>query len=780
MKRLYTTLAFFIAIAYTTMAQVYNQINEDGTITSPGMPVRNNGRSDSIQSQHKEIPRGLKMWTVDDRFGDRVHIKPDTMSYMFMNTIFTSGLRGEYNTLGNLGSPRINRIFIDRGEQEQFIFTKPYDYFITPVSQYGFTNTLSPITVLDYNTCGNHTNGEDHFKAMFAVNAGKRIGVGFNFNYIYGRGYYSSQSTSHFNYSMHGSYMGDRYQAHLLFQTNHEKVAENGGITNDEYITHPENFNETFRENEIPTVFEQNWNRNDNTHLFLTHHYSFGFSRKVPMTDDEIEAKKFAIESEKENAASDAKEEARRKAKREGRKFDEEVYDKKPTYSGRPDHAKIAGDEPYNIINNADTTANRRIAVKGKAAADSLLAKEKADKEKDMWMKTEYVPVTSFIHTLKFDTYKRIYQAYETPESFYKDTYYNLGKFTGDSIQDNTKHYSIKNTFAIALLEGFNKWAKAGLKVFATSDLRHFELPDSLGGTMKYNEHNLSVGGQLSKTEGSLLHYNITGELWLTGKDAGQLKIDATGDLNFRLFGDTIQLAARGFFHRLNQGFYYRHYHSKHLWWDNDHLSKTMHTRIEGLFSLQKTRTRLRFAYDNIQDYTYFGQSYAITEDFSRTGNTVAVRQDNSNISLITASLAQDFKLGPLHWDNVITYQKSTNDEVLAVPALNVYTNLYLRFRIAKVLDVDLGADARYFTKYYAPDYSPALGQYTVQEGQNKVKVGNFPVVNAYANFNLKHTRFFVMMSHVNSTGTEGAFLVPHYPINGRIFRFGLSWNFFN
>jgi hypothetical protein len=116
------------------------------------------------------------------------------------------------------------------------------------------------------------------------------------------------------------------------------------------------------------------------------------------------------------------------------------------------------------------------------------------------------------------------------------------------------------------------------------------------------------------------------------------------------------------------------------------------------------------------------------------------------------------------------------------VPALNIYTNLYLNFRIARVLRCDLGADLRYFTKYYAPDYCPSLGQFTVQENEeSRVELGNYPIVNVYANLHLKHTRFFVMMSHVNAgTGKTNYFLTPHYPLNERILRFGVSWNFFN
>ena len=758
-------------------AQDFNQLTDNGSFTSSN--TNSTSRRDSLQHKDQEVPKGLKVWTVDERFGERIAAEPDTMPHMYMNSIFTEGLRGEYNTLGNLGSARINRIFIDRDENEQFIFTQPYDYFITPVDKFHFTNTLSPITNISYNTCGNRTNGEDHFKALFGVNAGKRLGVGFKFDYIYGRGYYQNQSTSHFNYSMYGSYLGERYQAHLLLSTNHEKVAENGGITDDQYITHPESFEDNFRNDEIPTVLQENWNRNDNQHIFFSHRYSFGFRRKVKMTEDEIKAKKFAMESQKENAAKKAKEEARKKAEKEGREFDEDEFDEQKTFSGRPDDAVIAGNEPADTVK----TSGDRISV-DKAAADSLLAasarQDSIAQEDTMWMKDEYVPVTSFIHTLKFDNYKRIYQAYDTPEGYYANTFPVNEKFTGDSIYDRTTHYSLKNTFGVALLEGFNKWAKAGLRAFITSDLRHFTLPDSVGGRTSYNEHNLSVGGQLLKAQGKTLHYDVTAEAWLLGEDAGQLKIDGKADLNFRLFKDTVTLAANAYFHRLNPTFYYRHYHSKHFWWDNDGLDQEMRTHIEGAFSLKRTRTRLRVAYDNLQNYTYFAQSYNITEDFGRSGNTVSVRQSGKNISLLTLQLAQNFRLGPLYWENVVTYQKSSDENVLPVPMLNVYTNLYLHFKVAKVLTIDLGADARFFTKYKALDYSPALGQFTVQDnGAANVETGNYPIVNAYANMHLKHTRFFVMMSHVNAS-SGNSFLVPHYPINGRIFRFGVSWNFFN
>ena len=778
-KNIFSSLLFCAATLPVAAQNDFNY-NED----SQFRPQTNRKVNTDSLGSDKEIPKGIKVWTVDERFGDTKAAVVDTLQHMYMNSTFTEGLRGEYNTLGNMGTARLNRIFIDRrNTQGNFIFTEPYDYIVNPVSDFHFTNTYSPITNITLNSCGDKVTGEDDFKAMFAVNANKRLGAGFRFDYKYGRGYYNAQSTSHFKYTMWASYLGDRYQAHFLFSTNHEKMTENGGITNDDYIKHPEIYTESFATNEIPTVLEQNWNRLDNQHIFFTHRYNVGFSRKVKMTEEEIKAKKFAMASKKENAEENAKEEARKKAKEQGKKFDEKAYDKQQgaKFSGRPDGAKIAGDEPAKDSAAKDIrNDSTRIAVNGKAAADSLLAVQKKNAEDSLFYKSEYVPVTSFIHTVKFDNYRRIYEAYQTPADYYLKEYYDAGRLTGDSIYDQTKHWHVKNTFAIAMLEGFNKWAKAGLKAFASYDLRHYELPTMEGGFEKYNEHALSVGGQLSKQEGKTLHYNAVAEIGLTGVDAGTLAIDGNVDVNIPFLGDTLQVRGDAFFHRETPSFYYRNYHARHLWWEND-LDKTIHTRIMGTLSFPKTRTKLRVAVDEIKNYTYFSQSYDITEKGLRTGVMVTPMQESGGINLLTAQLEQNFRLGILNWENQFTYQHSSKESVLPVPAFNAYTNLYIKFKVVKVLNVDLGADMRYFTSYEAPDYSPYMGQYTVQgNGENNVKIGNYPIVNVYANVHIKHTRFFVMMSHINAgQGDKNYFFAPHYPMNERVFRIGVSWNFF-
>ena len=781
--------SFFVMLlawlSATVTAQIYNQMDESGQITQIDETANRNFNKHNKDTSHvnKEIPKGLYVWTIDRKFGDMTPAKPDTMPHLFMNTVFNTGLYGEYNTTGNNYTARQSRIVMDRPLTEQFIFTQPYSHMMKQPDNFLFTNTLSPITNISYDNCGNKTNGEDHIDALFAVNAGKRLGFGFDLNYSYARGYYASQSASHFGATLFASYLGDRYKMHAFFSTYHQKVAENGGITDDNYITHPESFDDSYSENEIPTVLNSNWNRNDNTHFFLTHRYSLGFFRQVKMTEAELNARRFAAASKKDNAEKKGKKDGDAAETGAGRGRNTPVVQPQ----GRPDNARIVGDEPEADHSQKDTA---RIEVASQAVMDSILAAKALQDSIDATMKREFVPVTSFVHTLDLNKYDRIYQAYYSPENYYANTYYNYSNglsYGGDSIYDQTRHLSVKNTFAVAMLEGFNKYAKAGLKVFASHEYRRFEMPNLVDGEAMrsalatWNEHNVSVGGQIVKTQGRTLHYNLQAETWIAGEDFGQLKVDFSTDLNFRLWGDTVTLAAKAYFYRLVPTFYQRNYHSKHLWWDNGNLNSETRTRIEGLFTYRRTNTSLRVAIEEIQNYTYFGMSYDATTT-GRTNMTAGVGQFSGNINLLTAQLRQNFRLGILNWENILTFQNSNQQDILPVPALNVFTNLYLKFRIVNELAVELGADAYFFTKYYAPDFAPQINQFAVQQNAaSRVKIGGYPFVDAYVNMHLKHTRFFIMFSHANAgNGDRMYFLTPHYAQNSRVFRMGLSWNFFN
>ena len=453
--------------------------------------------------------------------------------------------------------------------------------------------------------------------------------------------------------------------------------------------------------------------------------------------------------------------------------------------TGRPDNAKIAGTEPV-IPKDSLAVDTTRIKVDSKAKADSLLAEQAKTDSLEALMKREFVPVSSFIHTLELGNYEHIHQSYQTPANYYASTYYTINQegYPGDSIYDQHQHFDLKNTLAIALMEGFNKYAQAGLKAFATHELRRFDMPvidsNGKGALGRWTEHHVSLGGQVKKTQGHTLHYDVQAEAWVAGEDAGQLKIDGRGDLNFPLFGDTVRLQAKAYFYRLAPTFYQRRYHSKHLWWENS-FDKETRTRVEGTFTYEKTKTSIRIAVEEIQNYTYLGMSYTRSNDLV-TGLTAGFRQESGNINIMTAQIDQQLNAGPLHWDNIVTYQTSSNSSAIPLPTINVFSNLYFKFKVAKVLSVELGGSATWFTKYKASDYCPALNSFAVQEnGGSQIELGNFPFVDVYANMHLKHARFFLMMSNVAGASLNRmTFLAPHYPINNSILHFGVSWNFFN
>ena len=796
MKRLIPCLLLLCCMTLAVQAQSYNQLDDNGNYSQRNEYGNNgnfNPNSNDTTSNNKEVPYGVRSWTVDRRFGDIIPAEMDTLHHLYQNTIYNTGLYGQYNTIGNNYTARLSRIFIDRPQTSEFFFTDAYDYTTKEPDEFLFLNTLSPYTNISYDNCGDKQSGEDHIGAKFGVNATKNLGLGFDLDYHYGMGYFANQSTAHFRSSFYGYYTGDKYQMHFLASLYHRKASENGGIVNDEYITHPEAQSDQYTEDEIPTVLSQNWNRNNSQHIFFSHRYNIGFYKRVAMTDDEIKAREFAEKSAQQNEAAKNKKNQQRLQDRKGGK-----NDSAQSPMGRPSDAKVMGNEPEREkIDFANDTT--RIKVEAERMDSLLKARAQIEKDTidddDANTKKVYVPVTSLIHTVDISNHNRIYQAYATPKyttttsKYYADTFYNMNDenaYRGDSIYDKTNFLSVKNTVALALLEGFNKYMKAGLKAFISHEYRRYQMPDLSGDSTAYYmgkwvENDVYAGGQISKTQGNTLHFNLSAEFGLTGSVAGEVLADFNTDLNFRLFGDTVTLAANAYFYRNTPAFFQEQYHSKHIWWDQDLDSETR-THVEGIFSYQKTDTKLRVAIDEIQNYTYFGMKYALDKNLNRTGLTGGVFQESGNINVLTAQLMQNFRLGPLNWENVVTYQNSSNKEVLPLPTLNVFSNLFLKFKIARVLNVELGGCVTYFTKYEAPDYLPMLNQFAIQQNpDSRVELGGYPFVDVYANMQLKRARFFIAMSHVNAgSGTKMQFLTPHYPMNNRTFRMGVSLTFIN
>ena len=657
---------------------------------------------DTTGVEIESLPPKVFMWKISEKLGDRTIIPVDTTGLNFQNTNLVEGMYGHYNYLGNLGSPRLSRLFFERKPQVAPFFIAPFSSFYVRPDQMRFTNSNIPFSNLTYYKAGNKVNGEERFKSYFSVNVNKRLALGFNIDYLYGRGYYANQSTAHFNAGVFASYIGEKYQMQAIYNNFFLKMNENGGIADDQYITRPENMAEGKKEYEsinIPVRMDQTSNRNHNFYAYLTHRYRLGFQRKTVTV--------------------------------------------KETTSNK---AQLA---------TADNNTTATIDSLPPAAKDTIITQE-------------FVPVTSFIHTLKVERSSHRFTSGSEAEDLYANTYYQSGMSN-----DSTVAISVKNTFGIALLEGFNKYAKAGLTAYISHTLNRYDLMGNWEqqdprARMRYTEQEIFVGGELAKRQGKTLHYKVNGEVGILKEALGQFKVQADADLNFKLWNDTVNLYARGFITNTLPSFYMRHYHSNHFYWDQD-LDKEMRTRIEGELNIARWKTNLRVGVENMKNYTYLNQQ-------------ALPAQADGNIQVIDATFKQNFKLGIFHLDNEVTWQKSSNEEVLPLPDLSLYHNFYILTKIAqKVLTVQLGADVRYFTEYHAPAYMPAIQQFHLQADNDRVKIGGYPIVNAYINLQLKRTSIFAMMYHINAgMGNRNSFLVPHYPINPRLFKIGISWNFYD
>jgi len=398
------------------------------------------------------------------------------------------------------------------------------------------------------------------------------------------------------------------------------------------------------------------------------------------------------------------------------------------------------------------------------------------------------VPVTSVIWTLKYREGRRRFKCNNAEENlgFWDNTYFNP-----DLSNDEQKYWSLRNTLGISLLEGFNKYAKAGLSAYATYEIRNYAMntqpadisslfPNgnpgadellSLGLTpvpdtevIDHERQSLMwVGAQLTKQQGRILNYDVTAELGVVGEAAGEIKVDGGITTRIPLLGDTVNIAANGKFTNLSAPWFMKHFISNHFIWDKD-FSKTRTFRAGGEISIPWTWTRFSAGVENIQNILYFD------------GNAMPCQYGGS-VQVFSATLNQNLHAGCFHWENRLTYQKSSNQDVIPLPQLAVYSNMYVTFRVA-TLRVQFGVDCNYFTRYKPVGYQPATMQFYNTDGK---WIGNYPFMNLYINCRLSKTRFFLMMSHINQGLTgDNYFSMPHYPMNPRRFQLGLSVDFAN
>lgn len=627
-------------------------------------------------------------WTMLPPLGLHEKSTIDTTLYNYYQQAVPSEVSIAYASTGNLGAEGRNMIFFEREPQSDFFFRDALRAWLPMQGNHRFYNTRIPMTLLSYNTGGGKEATQDRLKAIFSGNANQKLQFGANLDYLYSKGSYENQAVKDMMWGFSSSYIGHRFEYQTFYNHYNNLNKENGGITDDLYITDPavlQGGSSSIQPKAIPTNLTAAHSRVAGDEFLFNGRYKIGF-------------------------------------------WQEDTVTREP-----------------------NDTIDHRV----------------------------YVPVSSFIWTLNYTRGRHVFNNTSQSEAaeFWDYNYISDG-FT----HDVTSYWSLKNTFGVALLEGFNKYAKAGLAAYVTHEIRRYNqtldtiaigidrpaflspYPYDSKVAPSATQNLLWVGAQLTKQRGKILRYEATARLGVVGDAAGEVHASGNVSGRFKLLGDSVTVKAYGLFANETAPYLMNHYVSNHFIWEND-FGKTRRLRLGGEIDLPFSGTNLNIGVENIQNYIYFNDQSLPT-------------QHKGSVQVFSASLNQNFKLGILNWRNKLTYQTSSEESVIPMPKFAIYSNLYILFRVARVLHVQLGVDCNYYSKYYAPGYQPATMEFY---NQREIKVGNYPFMNAYINMKLSKARFYVLFTHVNQGMTgKNYFALPHYPMNPRRFLMGVSVDFAN
>lgn len=625
-------------------------------------------------------------WTLTFPLGDHVESTIDTLTYNYQRYSIPLLQTDAYATTGNLGASGIDLLYFQRPERETFFFKDALYQWMPSFYKQKFYNIYVPTTILEYGFAGSKETHQDRLQAELMGNVNRRIGIGGNLNYLYSRGSYENQAVKDFTYGLSFYYTGDRYELQAFYNNYYSLNKENGGITDDLYITDPAEVQAgvtSINTKSIPTRLNTAHSRIQGDEFFMTHAYKMGYWKSVTVNDTLTR--------------------------------EEYVPLARVVYSFDLQHSR------HNFYNNNATEGNA------------------------FWL-----------------------NRYLNPLSTYDDTYMNM----------------MTNSIGIEMIEGFRNWVKFGLSAYVSYQIQKYRqttfyspieeesdvldpIPPQYHIPVSATKNFLWVGGRLQKDKGNILKYDAQVKFGLIGDVAGDLNLEGNVTTRFKLFGDSVKINAHGQFSNLAQPYLLQKYISNHFVWDND-FGKTRKYKIDGTLYIPWTKTTLSAGVENIQNLVFFNSS-SLPEQYG------------GNVQIFSASLNQELKLGILHWNNTIYYQKSSNKSVLPLPELTIYSNLFLKFIAFKVLKLQFGLDCDYYTAYNGLDYQPATMTFHVQGQDNMVKIGNYPLMNAYVTARLYKTRFYVLYSHLNQGWfSKNSFVLPHYPMNPRRLEMGLAIDFSN
>ncbi|MDE7356355.1 MAG: putative porin [Rikenellaceae bacterium] len=208
------------------------------------------------------------------------------------------------------------------------------------------------------------------------------------------------------------------------------------------------------------------------------------------------------------------------------------------------------------------------------------------------------------------------------------------------------------------------------------------------------------------------------------------------------------------------------HYFSNHYAWDNS-FGKEKETKLDVRLTVPSVGFELGVRQSIMSDNVYY-DSFSLPQ------------QRGGTMSVMGGYIRKDFRWRGLHLNHRVLLQWSSDQEAVSVPLVSANATYFYEFSIVKnVLRLQLGVDGYYNTSYYGPGYNPALMRFY---NQRDVKTGDYIWLDAFVSGKWKRVRFLVKLQHLNYElfGGRRYFQVAHYPLNRRMLKFGVSWNFYD
>ena len=254
--------------------------------------------------------------------------------------------------------------------------------------------------------------------------------------------------------------------------------------------------------------------------------------------------------------------------------------------------------------------------------------------------------------------------------------------------------------------------------------------------TSALRENNLYLYAGASGSLGANTNWNAKTHYTLIGAAAADFDVSASLSSRFYPFRKAkkspLEIGAEFSSVIKLPEFYQRHFYStinEQLRWDNS-LNKVSQTQITGRIDIPHWRFHLDGGYALLGNYTYY--------------NTSGILQQNADlVSVFNANLRYEAVLwNTIHLNNRLLFQHSSDQSALPLPKLALNLKYFAQFPIKQgVLDMQLGINAWFNTKWYSPQWNYITG---VFQNQTEWQYNNGPFFDVFVNMQWKKCCIFI------------------------------------